>query len=433
MLKKTQQIALAFLLLFVSLNAQSVSVWTLDEQLSSDNLTVLRFRVQNTGQQIIRGLELHYRVKQDWSGIAPVEGYYVPSGNTEWVQLSGGEALLKISFPNAVLEPMEELSNSSGFSVGLHTKDWSAWNKQEHYSQPISGVFTLTDRISVYSNGVLLNGETASNVACPNVWFLEIQTDSVKIGWLPSDSQEEQKILELRSFNGASLEVDLTQAADSGGYKEWSSAFPVQFENHGELWVNCSGKMKQNYKPALMQTKIYNPLLSSFKMDTISGDRHIPSGQTLTLKPGSYMQNIVVSSGSLLRLQPGSYKMGSLTVQSGGKIELLGSGKIALDIAGLFRWDGAFQGDDILNVASRLKIRILGKQDIFLNTSFGGFLIAPNAHVVVGQADKDYAGQIYAKRITLHQNTRFLWVQPGSKQTNIAAFNRGAIYARFNK
>jgi len=42
-------------------------------------------------------------------------------------------------------------------------------------------------------------------------------------------------------------------------------------------------------------------------------------------------------------------------------------------------------------------------QDIFLNTSFGGFIVAPNAHVIVGQAEKDYAGQIYAKRITLHQ------------------------------
>jgi hypothetical protein len=126
MFKKIQQAVLAFLLFFVSLYAHNVSVWTLDEQLSSTNLTVLRFRVQNTSQQTIRGLELHYRVKQDWSGIAPAENYYAPGASMEWVQLGGGEALLKISFPNAVLGPMQELSNSSGFSVGLHTKNWSA-------------------------------------------------------------------------------------------------------------------------------------------------------------------------------------------------------------------------------------------------------------------------------------------------------------------
>ncbi len=59
------------------------------------------------------------------------------------------------------------------------------------------------------------------------------------------------------------------------------------------------------------------------------------------------------------------------------------------------------------------------------------FLTAPNAYVVVGQADKDYAGQIYARRITLHQGTRFLWIPPGGQQNsiNIAAFNRGAVYA----
>jgi hypothetical protein len=255
-----KSLILAFLLLFVSLKAQSVSVWTLDEQLLSNSLTVLRFRVQNTGQQTIRGLELHYRVKQNWNGLAPAEGYYIPGSNMEWVQLNNGEAILKISFPNAVLEPMEELSNSSGFSLGLHTNDWSAWNKQEHYSQPISGVFTLTDRISAYSNGVLLNGETAPNVACPDVWFLEVRTDSVKIGWQPSGNAEEQTTLELRSFNGASLGIDLTQAANSDGYMKWSGAFSVQHENHGELWLNCSGKMAayfayglapENAKPAV--------------------------------------------------------------------------------------------------------------------------------------------------------------------------------------
>jgi len=252
MFKNMWQAVLASLLLFVSLHAQSVSVWTLDEQLSSNNLTVLRFRVQNTGQQTIRGLELHYRVKQEWSGIAPAEGYYIPGGNAEWVQSNNGEALLKISFPNAVLEPMEELSNSTGFSVGLHAKDWSAWNKHEHYSQPASGTFTLTDRIPVYSNGILLAGEPVSNAACPEVWFLEVQTDSVKIGWLPSGNAEEQTVLELRSFHGVSQEVNLAHAADSDGYMEWSGAFPVQHENHGELWLNCSGKMSAYFAYGLV-------------------------------------------------------------------------------------------------------------------------------------------------------------------------------------
>jgi len=95
--------------------------------------------------------------------------------------------------------------------------------------------------------------------------------------------------------------------------------------------------------------------------------------------------------------------------------------------------DGAFQGNSIQDAASRLQIRVLSSKDIFLNTSFGGFLVAPNAYVVVGQADKDYAGQIYARRITLHQNTRFQWIPPGGQQNliNIAAFNRGTIYAYF--
>ncbi|MDR1830848.1 MAG: hypothetical protein LBQ76_08780 [Candidatus Fibromonas sp.] len=78
-------------------------------------------------------------------------------------------------------------------------------------------------------------------------------------------------------------------------------------------------------------------------------------------------------------------------------------------------------------------MRILFYPTLCLLPSFGGFLTATNAHVIVGQADKDYAGQIYAKRTTLHQSTRFLWVRPGSQQTlNIATLNRGDIYARSN-
>ena len=83
--------------------------------------------------------------------------------------------------------------------------------------------------------------------------------------------------------------------------------------------------------------------------------------------------------------------------------------------------------------AGILVISSMNKTLFFLNTSFGGFLVAPNAHVIVGQADKDHAGQIYARRITLHQNTRFLWVPPEGRQTlNIATLNREDIYAYSN-
>ena len=300
MLKNIQLATFAFLLLFASLHAaHSISVWTLDEQLSSTNLTVLRFKVKNIGQQTIRSLELHYRVKQNWNEIAPAENYYAPGANMEWVQLGGGEALLKISFPNVVLEPTQEFPNSSGFSVGLHTKNWSAWNKREHYSQPISGTFTLTDKVLIYSNGILLNGETVPNVvACPDVWFLEIQTDSVKIGWKPSNKQE-QTTLELRGFDGASRQVNLTQAADSGSYKEWSGAFPVQHQNHGELWLNCSGKMVAYFAYGLAP-KNAEPAVEAGLWDDESDfvKAHAEFGYNMGISPG---ERFIVSAGEFGR------------------------------------------------------------------------------------------------------------------------------------
>jgi choice-of-anchor A domain-containing protein len=103
-----------------------------------------------------------------------------------------------------------------------------------------------------------------------------------------------------------------------------------------------------------------------------------------------------------------------------------------LDIAGSFQWNGSFQGNGIQEAASRLMIRVQDSQDIFLNTSFGGFIVAPNAHVIVGQAEKNYAGQIYAKSITVHQNVQFQWVRPGETFMNIATSSREVIYARSN-
>ncbi len=38
-------------------------------------------------------------------------------------------------------------------------------------------------------------------------------------------------------------------------------------------------------------------------------------------------------------------------------------------------------------------------------------LVVPNAYLVVGQAEKKQAGQIYAKYVTIHQDTRFQWIQ----------------------
>jgi len=200
-----------------------------------------------------------------------------------------------------------------------------------------------------------------------------------------------------------------------------------------------SGTATENDTNAFyMLLQIYRPLLYYSDKEMIFSAMQIHSGQTITLQPDTYEQNIVVSSGSVLRLQPGNYKIGGLKVQSGGKLELIGGDSISLDISGPFQWDGTLL-NSIQEAASRLRIQVLGFPDIFLNTSFGGFIVAPNAHVVVGQADKDYAGQIYAKRITLHQNTRFQWIQPGSQQSpgskrsmSIAALNRGNIHVCSN-
>ena len=85
-MKFLQQIFLVMALLTTVSLANAVSVYTLDEQFSQTNQTVLRFRVENNSNSTLHGVELRYHVVQKTSSIANPDLYYL-SGGTAYIPL----------------------------------------------------------------------------------------------------------------------------------------------------------------------------------------------------------------------------------------------------------------------------------------------------------------------------------------------------------
>ncbi|MDR1759053.1 MAG: hypothetical protein LBR60_00840 [Fibrobacter sp.] len=232
-----------FLLFSAFVFAGQISVWSLDEQLNSASLTTLRFKVENTSSQVIKNLEIHYHVTHDTTNLALPEFYYLPGGIAEWRFEAASKATLIIRFPGLSLTPLEMLGGDDGFSIGIHSKNWSFWNKTDDFSSPESSHFEEVNNIDVYSNGVLLT-ENHNTKSCPDIWFTEVQKDSIKMAWKAQDDTNIETSVQLHGFQGLLETIDLTSSIDSADFKLWQGSAAIQHQNQGEIWVTCQGVMK---------------------------------------------------------------------------------------------------------------------------------------------------------------------------------------------
>ena len=234
---------LSIALLTMAGMANAISVYTLDEQFSQTNQTVLRFRVENNTSDTLNGLELRYQVVQDTAMIADPGIYYLPEGMANWSFESATNATLVIYFPNVVLYPGETLGGTSGYALGLHNKDWSTWTKSDDPSQPASNTFTLADNVDVLSGGVSLMHDVGETVGCPMVQFVEVSKDSVALQILQQQDSDTSSIV-LKNKDGSEIVADLNQSSlDAFGQRVWRSSMMTQdtAEHRGELRAECGG------------------------------------------------------------------------------------------------------------------------------------------------------------------------------------------------
>ena len=223
--------------------ANAISVYTLDEQFSQTNQTVLRFRVENNTADTLNGLELRYQAVQDTAMIAAPDLYYLPEGMANWSFEDATNATLVIYFPNVVLYPGDVLGGNSGYALGLHNKDWSTWTKNDDPSQPASNVFTLADNVDVLSGGVSLMHDVGTTVGCPVVQFVEVAKDSISLQVLQQLDTDTSAIV-VKNKEGSEIVADLNQASlDAFGQRVWRGSMMTQdtAEHRGELRAECGG------------------------------------------------------------------------------------------------------------------------------------------------------------------------------------------------
>lgn len=227
----------------ISSYAASVSVYTLDEQIASENNTTFRFKVINTSDETLNGLELRYHVKQDSASIAEPDIFYMPGGTANWVYNGNDSETLIIFFPDIVLNPGDTLGGEAGYVLGMHAKNWGGWSKTDDPSQPTNSVFNLAKNVDVVSEGknILVTGEKVGK--CPVIQFVEVRNNEVTLQvmqLLDSDS----KSIDLVGSSGHIASIDLTTAEnDITGKKIWRGAANVQVDNRGEFWAECNGNM----------------------------------------------------------------------------------------------------------------------------------------------------------------------------------------------
>src|SRR5574344_99552 len=173
----------------------AITVYTLDEQISQSNQTVLRFKIENNTNDTLRDVELRYHAVQDTSLIAEPDLYYLPGGIANWTYENSINATLVVYFPNVVLYPGDTLGGVSGYAVGLHNTGWSTWTKEDDPSQPASNTFSIAENVDILSGGQSLVLDVGKHQGCPVVQFVEIEKDSVSLQVLQQLSSDSSVII----------------------------------------------------------------------------------------------------------------------------------------------------------------------------------------------------------------------------------------------
>ena len=233
------------LMLLAACHAFAVSVYTLDEQFSQTNQTVLRFRIENNSGDTLSGIELRYRVVQETSGIAEPDLYYLPGGFANWVIEDSINATLVVYFPGIILYPNDTLGGSSGFAIGLHNTDWSEWSKDDDPSQPAGNTFSMADNIEILSGGFPLLLEAGKVAGCPVVQFVEITKDSLTLQ-VVQQFDSDSTFVNIKNKDGIAIRANLSESVlDSLNQILWHGAMLTQdtVEHRGELSVECNGNI----------------------------------------------------------------------------------------------------------------------------------------------------------------------------------------------
>jgi len=130
-----------------------LEVYVRDESYGSQNQSTPRIYLINTGTQTISDFAIVYYFTVE-NGKEPVlSEYYLPNcTNVEYVRVRNNVYKAILIFEDMSIEPGETFPNNSGLSFGLNYSDYSNWDITNDFSNPQSGSFVKSDRITILNS-----------------------------------------------------------------------------------------------------------------------------------------------------------------------------------------------------------------------------------------------------------------------------------------
>ena len=155
----------------------------------------------------------------------------------------------------------------------------------------------------------------------------------------------------------------------------------------------------------------------------------IHSGESYTLVDTDNFNILKIESGGKLLIDYGEMFVGNLQVESGGSIEFvqpsLGS---ILHVAENVIWRGDViipnvigpkKTEKMINIAKGFKMVYHGTDPLYIEGLWAGTIFAPNAKLVLGQANKTIYGRFVGNGITVHQYAKLYSVKWNPKKESV--------------
>ena len=147
-------------------------------------------------------------------------------------------------------------------------------------------------------------------------------------------------------------------------------------------------------------------------VSTSSRDLLIRNGEKVSLLSGinSY-RSIKVEAGGELVFVPGEFITEDLQIESGARISFANPGrKTILHVKNTIIWRGKFDAKaNLVSIARGFKLYYYGTERFFVEGSWGGTIIAPNAKLILGQTQyKSLYGQFLGNGLAVHQYSRMI-------------------------
>jgi len=169
-------------------------------------------------------------------------------------------------------------------------------------------------------------------------------------------------------------------------------------------------------------------------VDVGNQEKIVRSGEVFLLLDGAKIRTLKVESGGTLVVGAGEMYVGTLQLESGGKVDFAEHGyATVLHVNESIIWRGSFDMGSLNNegirvqmfsIASGFKLIYHGDKTLFIEGDWAGTLFAPKAKLVLGQAKKSLHGRFVGNGITVHQYASLYVVHfdPQTKMT-IAHFS----------